>query len=100
VAKHLIVLQGGMKTQERHAAVERLASIPASEPRLVIAIGKFIGEGFDDTRLDTLFLAMPFSWKGALVQYVGRLHRRHEAKTEVRVIDYVDRGLDHRSVQN
>lgn len=93
VAKHLIVLQGGMKTKERQAAVQRLASIPASEPRLVIAIGKFIGEGFDDTRLDTLFLAMPFSWKGTLVQYVGRLHRRHEAKTEVRVIDYVDRQV-------
>jgi superfamily II DNA or RNA helicase len=93
VAKHLIVLQGGMKTKERQAAVDRLASIPACEPRLVIAIGKFIGEGFDDTRLDTLFLAMPFSWKGTLVQYVGRLHRRHEAKTEVRVIDYVDREV-------
>ena len=52
-----------------------------------------IGEGFDDARLDTLFLAMPVSWKGTLVQYTGRLHRLHPDKTEVRIFDYVDRGV-------
>ena len=90
---HLVVLQGGMKTKDRLAAIERLATIPQGEPRLVMATGKFVGEGFDDARLDTLFLAMPVSWKGTLVQYVGRLHRRHHAKQEVRVMDYVDRDV-------
>ena len=90
---HLIVLQGGMKAKDRLQAIERLASIPDGEPRLVLATGKFVGEGFDDARLDTLFLAMPVSWKGTLVQYVGRLHRRHHAKKEVRVMDYVDRDV-------
>jgi superfamily II DNA or RNA helicase len=59
----------------------------------VIATGRYIGEGFDDARLDTLFLAMPVSWKGTLVQYTGRLHRLHPGKTEVRIYDYVDREV-------
>ena len=59
----------------------------------MLATGRFIGEGFDDARLDTLFLAMPVSWKGTLVQYAGRLHRKHHAKTEVRMMDYVDRNV-------
>jgi superfamily II DNA or RNA helicase len=93
IARHLVILQGGMRTRERRAAIEQLASIPESEERLVLATGRFIGEGFDDARLDTLFLAMPVSWKGTLIQYAGRLHRRHRAKTEVRMVDYVDRGV-------
>ena len=59
----------------------------------MLATGRFIGEGFDDVRLDTLFLAMPVSWKGTLVQYAGRLHSKHHAKTEVRMMDYVDRNV-------
>ena len=59
----------------------------------MLATGRFIGEGFDDARLDTLFLALPVSWKGTLVQYAGRLHRKHHAKTEVRMMDYVDRNV-------
>ncbi len=93
LARNLIVLQGGMKTKERRSAIAKLTSIPDSEERLVLAIGRFIGEGFDDARLDTLFLAMPVSWKGTLVQYAGRLHRKHHAKTEVRMMDYVDRAV-------
>jgi superfamily II DNA or RNA helicase len=58
--------------------------------KVIPAIGRYIGEGFDDQRLDTLFLTMPISWKGTLAQYVGRLHRQHAGKTEVLVIDYVD----------
>ncbi len=73
--------------------VEQLASIPYGEERLLIATGRYIGEGFDDSRLDTLFLALPISWKGTLVQYTGRLHRLHPAKSEVRIYDYVDRAV-------
>ncbi|MDL4841968.1 TOTE conflict system archaeo-eukaryotic primase domain-containing protein [Aquibacillus rhizosphaerae] len=58
------------------------------------ATGKYVGEGFDDSRLDTLFLTMPISWKGTLQQYVGRLHRDHRDKDEVRVFDYVDSNVD------
>ena len=55
-----------------------------------LATGRYVGEGFDDARLDTLFLAMPVSWKETLIQYAGRLHRLHARKTEVRIYDYVD----------
>ena len=60
------------------------------EPRMILATGSYLGEGFDDARLDTLFLAMPISWRGTLQQYVGRLHRLHENKKEVLVYDYSD----------
>lgn len=58
--------------------------------RVILATGRFIGEGFDDARLDTLFLVMPISWKGTLQQYAGRLHRLYDMKQEVRIYDYVD----------
>ena len=87
------ILQGGMKTKDRRAAIAKLTTIPETEGRVVLATGRFIGEGFDDARLDTLFLAMPVSWKGTLVQYAGRLHRKYHAKTEVRVMDYVDSNV-------
>ncbi len=90
---NLIILQGGMKKKDRQSAIEKLTSTHQTEERLVLATGRFIGEGFDDARLDTLFLAMPVSWKGTLIQYVGRLHRKFQAKTEVQVIDYVDRNV-------
>jgi Transposase len=77
----------------RCAAAEQLESIPDSAERLVLATGRYIGEGFDNARLDTLFLAMPVSWKGTLIQYSGRLHRLHPSKTEVRIHDYVDRQV-------
>lgn len=92
-ARHLVVLQGGMGVKERREVKERLASIPNNEERLVLATGRYIGEGFDDARLDTLFLALPVSWKGTLIQYTGRLHRLHPGKTEVRIFDYVDREV-------
>lgn len=93
VARHLVVLQGGMGAKVRRDVRARLAAIPADEERLVLATGRYIAEGFDDARLDTLFLAMPVSWKGTLVQYTGRLHRLHPGKTEVRIYDYVDREV-------
>jgi superfamily II DNA or RNA helicase len=72
---------------------EQLTAIPATEERLLLATGRYIGEGFDDPRLDTLFLALPVSWKGTLVQYTGRLHRVHPGKRDIRIFDYVDREV-------
>ena len=90
MAKHIFVLRGGMGKKQRRAIAEALASVTDSETRLIVATGSYIGEGFDDARLDTLFLAMPISWKGTLQQYVGRLHRLHDGKRVVQVYDYVD----------
>ncbi|MGA2502417.1 MAG: restriction endonuclease subunit R, partial [Tepidisphaeraceae bacterium] len=88
--QHLIVLRGGMGKKQLNAITARLAAIPQSEARVLLATGKYIGEGFDDSRLDTLFLTLPVSWHGTIAQYVGRLHRLHEGKREVRVYDYAD----------
>lgn len=90
LVKHIVVLKGGMGTKQRRAVAEQLAAIPNNEERVLLATGRYIGEGFDDARLDTLFLAMPISWRGTLQQYVGRLHRLHAGKHEVIVYDYVD----------
>jgi superfamily II DNA or RNA helicase len=89
-AKHIFVLKGGMGKKQRRTTAEALASVPENDSRVIIATGSYIGEGFDDARLDTLFLAMPISWKGTLQQYVGRLHRLHDGKRVVQVYDYVD----------
>jgi superfamily II DNA or RNA helicase len=88
--RHIVVLQGGQSAKERLKVQEQLTSIPIEEERLLLATGRYIGEGFDDARLDTLFLSLPVSWKGTLVQYTGRLHRLHPGKREVRIVDYVD----------
>ncbi len=91
--RQLVVLHGGMKDKERREVLSKLAAIPDAEERLLIATGRYVGEGFDDARLDTLFLALPVSWKGTLVQYTGRLQRLHAGKTEVRIYDYVDSAV-------
>ena len=91
--RHLVVLQGGMTAKARRRAKDQLSAIPDDEERLLIATGRYLGEGFDDARLDTLFLALPVSWKGTLIQYTGRLHRLHPRKIEVRIFDYVDREV-------
>jgi len=91
--RHLVVLQGGVTPKARREAMAHLAAIPSDEERLILATGRYVGEGFDDARLDTLFLAMPVSWKGTLVQYTGRLHRLNPGKSEVRIYDYVDREV-------
>lgn len=88
-AKNVIVLKGGAGKRQRKALDEQIASIRDGEERVLIATGRYIGEGFDDARLDTLFLAMPISWRGTLQQYAGRLHRLHDNKNVVRY-DYVD----------
>ena len=87
---HVVVLRGGMGKKQRRAEAERLAAIPREEGRVILATGKYIGEGFDDPRLDTLFLTLPVSWRGTIAQYVGRLHRLYDGKREVRVYDYAD----------
>jgi len=90
VCPHIFVLKGGVGTKQRKKLAESLAAVPYDEPRLILATGSYLGEGFDDPRLDTLLLAMPISWKGTLQQYVGRLHRLHDNKSEVHVYDYAD----------
>jgi len=90
LVKHVVVLKGGMGLKQRRAVAEQLKAVPEGEERVLLATGRYIGEGFDDARLDTLFLATPISWRGTLQQYVGRLHRLHDNKREVLVYDYVD----------
>ena len=89
-ARNVLLLRGGMGARQRREILQRLECIPDHEERVLVATGRYVGEGFDDARLDTLFLTMPISWKGTLAQYVGRLHRLHPEKREVLVYDYVD----------
>jgi superfamily II DNA or RNA helicase len=88
--KNVFVLKGGMGRKQRQATAQALSAVPEAEQRVILATGSYIGEGFDDARLDTLFLAMPISWRGTLQQYIGRLHRLHDNKRVVQVYDYVD----------
>ena len=83
-----VILRGGMRVKERQSANDRL-----DEVQVVVATGKYIGEGFDLPKLDTLFLALPISWKGSLAQYAGRIHRESEGKETVMIFDYVDYSL-------
>ena len=101
-AVNVIALRGGMGRKALQEALDcvveatgqvRVAYATQDGPsrgRVILATGRFIGEGFDDPQLDTLFLALPISWRGTVAQYVGRLHRLHEGKREVRVYDYAD----------
>jgi superfamily II DNA or RNA helicase len=88
--QHLLVLHGGKSAKDRSETQQLLAAIPENEERVILATGSYIGEGFDDHRLDTLFLALPISFKGKMEQYAGRTLRPHPGKEEVRVYDYVD----------
>jgi superfamily II DNA or RNA helicase len=90
IAPALFVLHGRMPRRRRSETIAELNALPSEAPRVVLAIGKLVGEGFDHPPLDTLVLAMPISWKGNLQQYAGRLHREHASKTDVRIIDFVD----------
>ena len=89
-AMHVVSLVGADSAKEKRMAMEKLENIPASDSLVIVATGKYIGEGFDYPRLDTLFLALPISWKGNIAQYAGRLHRDYEGKNEVRIYDYID----------
>jgi superfamily II DNA or RNA helicase len=88
----LTVLHGRLTKKVRAALISELDALPPDAPRVLLATGKLIGEGFDHPALDTLVLAMPVSWKGTLQQYAGRLHREHASKADVRIIDFVDTG--------
>ena len=89
---NLFTLHGRVPKKQRISRMHELESLPPDAPRVLLATGKLVGEGFDHPPLDTLVLAMPISWKGILQQYAGRLHRSHADKTDVRVIDFVDEG--------
>jgi len=88
--RHLVVLRAGLGKKQRQAIADRLAAIPRGEPRVIVATGRYVGEGFDDPRLDTLFLTLPISWRGTVAQYAGRLHRLSDGKKDVRIYDYAD----------
>jgi superfamily II DNA or RNA helicase len=86
------VLHGRMSKKRRASLIAELEALRPDAPRVVLATGKLVGEGFDHPPLDTLVLAMPVSWKGTLQQYAGRLHREHATKGDVRIIDFIDAG--------
>lgn len=86
----VIVLSGNLKTSERKESHRKIKSLKDGDKFVIVATGKLIGEGFDEARLDTLFMAMPIAWKGTIAQYAGRLHRNYEGKKEVLIYDYVD----------
>lgn len=85
------VLHGRLSKKQRAATFDSLSKLDEKAPRVLLATGRYIGEGFDHPPLDTLVLAMPISWKGTLQQYAGRLHREHSDKKNVRIYDYVER---------
>ena len=92
VVDNLFILQGRMPKTQRTSIILNLNELSPDAPRVLLATGKLVGEGFDHPPLDTLVLAMPISWKGTLQQYAGRLHREHLTKADVRIYDFVDTG--------
>jgi superfamily II DNA or RNA helicase len=91
--QNVIVLKGGMGRKQRLLIQDQIADVPDGEPRVILSTGRYLGEGFDDARLDTLFLTLPISWRGTLAQYAGRLHREHDQKKEVIIYDYLDENV-------
>ncbi len=89
----LFLLIGSDSVKEKREKLEQLHSLSADEHFVIVATGKYIGEGFDEPRLDTLFLCMPIAWKGTLAQYAGRLHRNYDGKRDVQIWDYVDLNI-------
>ena len=87
---HLFILKGGMGKKQLAGIMANIQNVPLTENRIILATGKYLGEGFDLPCLDTLFLVFPFSWKGTLIQYTGRLNRTYYGKKEIQVYDYVD----------
>jgi superfamily II DNA or RNA helicase len=90
IIRNVVVMKGGASKKQRKLIAETMSQIPDDAERLILATGRYLGEGFDDARLDTLFLTLPISWRGTVAQYAGRLHRLHETKKRVIIYDYVD----------
>lgn len=90
ICPNVIRLVGNDSVKTKREIMEQLSLVPTDEPLVVVATGKYVGEGFDLPRLDTLMLALPVSWKGLIAQYTGRLHRNYPGKTETRIYDYID----------
>lgn len=88
--EHCFVLHGRLSKKQRKRIFSELNSLAGNAPRIILATGRLVGEGFDHPPLDTLVLAMPISWKGTLQQYAGRLHREHVDKKDVRIYDYIE----------
>ena len=84
------MLSGKDKAKNKKLKLEQIKAVPKSENLVIVATGKYVGEGFDEPRLDTLFLAMPIAWKGTLAHYAVRLNRNYDGKQEVCVYDYAD----------
>lgn len=87
---NVIALQGGMRKKDLAESLKVLEQTASSRGRVIVATGRFVGEGFDVPALDSLFITLPVSWRGTIAQYAGRLHRLHEGKREVRIFDYAD----------
>ena len=91
--QNLFILRGGMGKKQIKSIMEGLEKVPSEEALIILATGRYLGEGFDLPSLDTLFLTFPISWKGTLTQYAGRLHREFHGKEEVTIYDYVDKNV-------
>lgn len=89
-ADNVILLSGQGTAKAKNELIEKVRDIPDDQTLILLATGKYVGEGFDCPRLDTLFLAIPISWSGTLAQYAGRLHREYAGKSEVMIFDYID----------
>jgi len=93
LVQNVFVLKGGMGKKQRQSILDKMRDLPYNEERIIIATGRYLGEGFDEARLDTLFLTLPISWRGTIAQYAGRLHRIHDMKKEVIIYDYADLNI-------
>ena len=91
--ENVFVMKGGMSKKQRKVLSEMIRALGDDQDRVILATGRYLGEGFDDARLDTLFLTLPVSWKGVLAQYAGRLHRLYDSKKEVIIYDYLDMNV-------
>lgn len=89
-ANNIFLLKGGSSSKEKDRIRAEMKNVSADESVVLVAIGQYIGEGFNYPRLDTMMLTMPISWSGNVEQYAGRLHRDYDGKKEVIIYDYVD----------
>jgi hypothetical protein len=90
--KNVVKLVGADSAKQKRLAMEQMRAVETNEDMVIVATGRYVGEGFDLPRLDTLLLALPVSWKGVVAQYAGRLHREYDGKTTCQIYDYIDIG--------